>query len=126
MLNALSRSKWLILACKFFRGMDMRGVLIGIWKQRVICGTSKHPTGQSVCFPVLTEARLISPRSADPPLRFIAHLPTSIYGEQLIAQLLRLVPDRGWLFRYGRVSMNYVMHDFVWEVCHGGYPVMPF
>ncbi|KAG8213823.1 hypothetical protein J3R82DRAFT_10538 [Butyriboletus roseoflavus] len=51
----------------------------------------------------------------DPPLRFIAHLPTSIYGEQLIAQLLRLVPDRGWLFRYGRVPMNYIMHDFMWE-----------
>ncbi|KIJ67701.1 hypothetical protein HYDPIDRAFT_126002 [Hydnomerulius pinastri MD-312] len=51
----------------------------------------------------------------DPQLRFIAHLPTSIYGEQLIAQLLRLVPDRGWLFRYGRVPMNYVMHDWVWE-----------
>lgn len=55
--------------------------------------------------------------SADPPLRFVAHLPTSIYGEQLIAQLLRLIPDRGWLFRYGRVPMNYIMHDFVWEVC---------
>lgn len=55
--------------------------------------------------------------TADPPLHFIAQLPTSIYGEQLIAQLLRLVPDRGWLFRYGRVPMSYVMHDFVWEVC---------
>lgn len=54
--------------------------------------------------------------SADPPLRFIAHLPTSIYGEQLIAQLLRLIPDRGWLFRYGRVPMSYIMHDFMWEV----------
>ncbi|KAG9312882.1 S-adenosyl-L-methionine-dependent methyltransferase [Chiua virens] len=51
----------------------------------------------------------------DPALRFVAHLPTSIYGEQLIAQLLRLVPDQGWLFRYGRVPMNYIMHDFVWE-----------
>jgi hypothetical protein len=57
---------------------------------------------------------------ANPQLQFVAHLPTSIYGEQLIAQLLRLVPDRGWLFRYGRVPLNLVMHDWVWEVhlCH--------
>ncbi|KAF8422787.1 S-adenosyl-L-methionine-dependent methyltransferase [Boletus edulis BED1] len=63
----------------------------------------------------LRDVEVSSWEEPDPPLSFIAHLPTSIYGEQLIAQLLRLVPDRGWLFRYGRVPMNYVMHDFVWE-----------
>lgn len=51
-----------------------------------------------------------------PHMHFIAHLPTSVYGEQLLAQLLRLVPDGGWLFQYGRVPMSYVMHDWLWEV----------
>ncbi|KAI6169297.1 S-adenosyl-L-methionine-dependent methyltransferase [Pisolithus thermaeus] len=50
-----------------------------------------------------------------PHLHFIAHLPTSVYGEQLIAQFLRLIPDGGWLFQYGRVPMSYVMHDWLWE-----------
>ncbi|KAF8552511.1 S-adenosyl-L-methionine-dependent methyltransferase [Imleria badia] len=63
----------------------------------------------------LLDVEASSWQEPDPALRFIAHLPTSIYGEQLIAQLLRLVPDRGWLFRYGRVPMNYIMHEFVWE-----------
>ncbi|KAH0827612.1 S-adenosyl-L-methionine-dependent methyltransferase [Lanmaoa asiatica] len=63
----------------------------------------------------LRDVEASSWQEPDPSLRFIAHLPTSIYGEQLIAQLLRLIPDRGWLFRYGRVPMNYIMHDFVWE-----------
>lgn len=50
-----------------------------------------------------------------PHLHFMAHLPTSVYGEQLIAQFLRLIPDGGWLFQYGRVPMSYVMHDWLWE-----------
>ncbi|KAF9227446.1 S-adenosyl-L-methionine-dependent methyltransferase [Gyrodon lividus] len=63
----------------------------------------------------LNEVEVSPWQDPNPQLQFIAHLPTSIYGEQLIAQLLRLVPDRGWLFRYGRVPMSYVMHDWVWE-----------
>ncbi|KAL4078519.1 S-adenosyl-L-methionine-dependent methyltransferase [Scleroderma yunnanense] len=50
-----------------------------------------------------------------PHMHFIAHLPTSVYGEQLLAQFLRLIPDGGWLFQYGRVPMSYVMHDWLWE-----------
>ena len=79
--------------------------------------TLNLPAGENVRPSVLAAAhQLIMPCSADSSLQFIAHLPTSIYGEQLIAQLLRLVPDQGWLFRYGRVPMSYLMHDFVWEV----------
>ncbi|KIJ18865.1 hypothetical protein PAXINDRAFT_109253 [Paxillus involutus ATCC 200175] len=63
----------------------------------------------------LNDVEVSSWQDPNPQLQFVAHLPTSIYGEQLIAQLLRLVPDRGWLFRYGRVPLNLVMHDWVWE-----------
>ncbi|KAH7888819.1 S-adenosyl-L-methionine-dependent methyltransferase [Phlebopus sp. FC_14] len=52
---------------------------------------------------------------SDPELHFVAHLPSSVSGEQLTSQLLRLVPDRGWLFRYGRVPMSCVMHDSLWK-----------
>ncbi|KAF9071676.1 S-adenosyl-L-methionine-dependent methyltransferase [Rhodocollybia butyracea] len=50
-----------------------------------------------------------------PTLQFISHLPITVYGEQLIAQLLRLVPSRSWLHKFGRIKMNYLLSQYVWE-----------
>lgn len=49
-------------------------------------------------------------------LHFIGHLPHNITGEQLIAQLLRSIPEKSWLFKYGRVPLNFVLSQWVWEV----------
>lgn len=51
-----------------------------------------------------------------PELHFVSHLPQSIMGEQLIAQFLRCIPERSWLFHYGRVPMSVVMGEWVWQV----------
>ncbi|OJA09178.1 hypothetical protein AZE42_00675 [Rhizopogon vesiculosus] len=48
-------------------------------------------------------------------LHFISHLPMDVLGEQLIAQLLRCAPAHSWLFKYGRVPMSYLMHEWVWD-----------
>ncbi|KAG6337090.1 hypothetical protein ID866_2001 [Astraeus odoratus] len=63
----------------------------------------------------LSDVEVIPWNKPHPHLHFVAHLPTSVYGEQLIAQFLRLVPDGGWFFQYGRVPMSYIMHDWLWE-----------
>ena len=51
-----------------------------------------------------------------PNLHFVSHLPQTIHGEQLIAQLFRSIPERSWLFKYGRVPMSILMSDLVWSV----------
>ncbi|KZT43648.1 S-adenosyl-L-methionine-dependent methyltransferase [Sistotremastrum suecicum HHB10207 ss-3] len=50
-----------------------------------------------------------------PDLRFVSHLQQSIHGEQLIAQLLRYISERSWLYKYGRVEMNILLGDWVWH-----------
>jgi len=50
-----------------------------------------------------------------PSLQFISHLPSNVLGEQLIAQFLRSIPDRQWLFKYGRVPMSFILSDHVWK-----------
>ncbi|KAK7472512.1 hypothetical protein VKT23_000627 [Stygiomarasmius scandens] len=50
-----------------------------------------------------------------PKLQFVSHLPINVYGEQLMSQFLRLVPDRQWLFKFGRVKMNFLLTDYVWQ-----------
>ncbi|KJA20076.1 hypothetical protein HYPSUDRAFT_43714 [Hypholoma sublateritium FD-334 SS-4] len=47
--------------------------------------------------------------------QFIMSIPTDIHGEQLVAQLMRAVPDRQWLFQYGRIPMNLIMTTRMWE-----------
>ncbi|KZT71045.1 S-adenosyl-L-methionine-dependent methyltransferase [Daedalea quercina L-15889] len=49
-----------------------------------------------------------------PNLHFISHLQRSVKGEQLIAQLFRCIPDRTWLYKFGRVPMSFVMSEWVW------------
>ncbi|KAG2132443.1 S-adenosyl-L-methionine-dependent methyltransferase [Suillus bovinus] len=51
----------------------------------------------------------------NPYLHFISHLPMDVLGEQLLAQLLRCAPEQSWLFKHGRISMSYLMHDWVWD-----------
>ncbi|EGO25841.1 hypothetical protein SERLADRAFT_369203 [Serpula lacrymans var. lacrymans S7.9] len=55
-----------------------------------------------------------------PHLHFISHLPMTTMGEQLIAQLFRTMPEQQWLFKWGRVPMSYVMHQWVWERISAG------
>jgi len=44
------------------------------------------------------------------------HLNGDVYGEQLMAQLLRSIPDRHWLFKFGRVPLHVVSPIRMWEV----------
>jgi len=44
------------------------------------------------------------------------HLSGDVYGEQLMAQLLRSIPDRQWLFKFGRVPLHVVAPMRMWEV----------
>ncbi|KAI0745514.1 S-adenosyl-L-methionine-dependent methyltransferase [Earliella scabrosa] len=50
-----------------------------------------------------------------PNLHFVSHLQHSVKGEQLIAQLFRSIPERAWLFQYGRVPMSILLSDHVWK-----------
>ncbi|KAN0129209.1 S-adenosyl-L-methionine-dependent methyltransferase [Lactarius tabidus] len=50
-----------------------------------------------------------------PELHFVTHIPQTIPGEQLIAQLFRCVPEKSWLFKYGRVPMSFILADWVWR-----------
>ena len=57
-----------------------------------------------------------------PSLQFISHIPHSISGEQLVNQFLRCIPDNTWLFKYGRVPLNLIMGEWVWQVSSSGIP----
>ncbi|OBZ68250.1 Mitochondrial transcription factor 1 [Grifola frondosa] len=50
-----------------------------------------------------------------PHLHFISHLPHSIHGEQLIAQLYRHIPEHSWLYKYGRIPMSVIMGEWIWQ-----------
>ncbi|KAI0695531.1 S-adenosyl-L-methionine-dependent methyltransferase [Cytidiella melzeri] len=50
-----------------------------------------------------------------PQLHFISHIPHTIIGEQLVAQFFRNIPNRSWLFKYGRVPMSFVLGEWIWE-----------
>ncbi|KAH9019480.1 hypothetical protein EDB85DRAFT_1873067, partial [Lactarius pseudohatsudake] len=49
-----------------------------------------------------------------PELHFVTHIPQTIPGEQLVAQLFRCIPENSWLFKYGRVPMSFILADWVW------------
>ena len=51
-----------------------------------------------------------------PELHFVTHIPQTIPGEQLVAQLFRCIPENSWLFRYGRIPMSFLLADWVWRV----------
>ncbi|KAK0437545.1 S-adenosyl-L-methionine-dependent methyltransferase [Armillaria borealis] len=54
-----------------------------------------------------------------PNLHYISHLRATISGEQFIAQQFRTIPDRQWLFKFGRVPMSHVMSEYVWQRVSG-------
>ncbi|KAG0700711.1 S-adenosyl-L-methionine-dependent methyltransferase, partial [Suillus ampliporus] len=63
----------------------------------------------------LDDVETIPWNQSNPHLHFISHLPMDVLGEQLIAQLFRCAPEQSWLFKHGRISMSYLMHDWVWD-----------
>ncbi|KAI5120640.1 hypothetical protein M0805_007977 [Coniferiporia weirii] len=50
-----------------------------------------------------------------PNLHFVSHIPNSILGDQLTAQFWRLIPERSWLFKYGRVPMSLIVNDMIYR-----------
>jgi len=50
-----------------------------------------------------------------PHLQFISHLPLATMGEQFAAQTLRCIPDQTWLFKFGRVPVNFILSEWVWS-----------
>ncbi|KAI0283623.1 S-adenosyl-L-methionine-dependent methyltransferase [Russula aff. rugulosa BPL654] len=50
-----------------------------------------------------------------PELHFVSHIPQTIHGEQLVAQLFRCIPEKSWLFKYGRIPMSFILADWVWR-----------
>jgi hypothetical protein len=51
-----------------------------------------------------------------PEMHFVTHIPQTVHGEQLVAQLFRCIPERSWLFKYGRIPMSFILSDWVWRV----------
>ena len=51
-----------------------------------------------------------------PELHFVTHIPQTIHGEQLVSQLFRCIPEKSWLFKYGRIPMSFIVADWVWRV----------
>jgi transcription factor 1 len=50
-----------------------------------------------------------------PELHFVTHIPQTILGEQLVAQLFRCIPEKSWLFKHGRIPMSFILADWVWR-----------
>ncbi|KAJ7132770.1 S-adenosyl-L-methionine-dependent methyltransferase [Mycena crocata] len=50
-----------------------------------------------------------------PQLHFISHLASNVNGEQFISQLLRSMPEKQWLFKYGRVPMSILLSEYIWK-----------
>ncbi|KAI0000430.1 S-adenosyl-L-methionine-dependent methyltransferase [Russula vinacea] len=50
-----------------------------------------------------------------PELHFVSHIPLTVLGEQLVAQLFRCIPERSWLFKHGRIPMSFVLSDWLWR-----------
>ncbi|TEB37266.1 S-adenosyl-L-methionine-dependent methyltransferase [Coprinellus micaceus] len=48
-------------------------------------------------------------------LQYIAQVPNNVHGEQLISQLARAIPDRKWLFRFGRVPLDILTSRSMYE-----------
>ncbi|KAI1796487.1 S-adenosyl-L-methionine-dependent methyltransferase [Ganoderma leucocontextum] len=64
---------------------------------------------------LLEDVDMVPWESSIPDLHFVSHLTHNVHGEQLIAQLFRSIPERAWLFKYGRVPMSIIMSEWVWS-----------
>lgn len=51
-----------------------------------------------------------------PSLQFISHFPSTVMGEQLVAQLFRAIPEKHWLFQYGRVPLSFILSENIYNV----------
>ncbi|EKM54306.1 uncharacterized protein PHACADRAFT_96901 [Phanerochaete carnosa HHB-10118-sp] len=60
-----------------------------------------------------------------PQLHFISHIPQNIKGEQLVAQLFRNIPEKSWLFKYGRVPMSFILGEWILERVSAGRKTLP-
>lgn len=76
---------------------------IAPWKDRTFIPVSIPTKHSNIC-------------AVHPELHFVTHIPQTVPGEQLVAQLFRCIPDNSWLFRYGRVPMSFLLADSVWRV----------
>ncbi|KZV82510.1 S-adenosyl-L-methionine-dependent methyltransferase [Exidia glandulosa HHB12029] len=57
----------------------------------------------------------VKPWKDEAALQWIAHIPQSVRGEQLMSQLFRASPERAWLFKYGRVRMSCILAEGLHE-----------
>ncbi|KAH9942277.1 S-adenosyl-L-methionine-dependent methyltransferase [Epithele typhae] len=64
---------------------------------------------------LLQDVQSVPWESGTSDLQFIAQLPHTVSGEQLISQLCRTVPERSWLFQYGRVPMSFITSQQIWN-----------
>lgn len=48
-----------------------------------------------------------------PELHFVTHITQTVHGEQLVAQLFRCIPEKSWLFKYGRIPMSFILANWV-------------
>lgn len=69
-----------------------------------VCSVLKHTATHSQQF------------YAETNLHFVAHMPNSVFGDQLVAQLFRLIPERGWLFKHGRVPLSMIISEALHQV----------
>lgn len=60
--------------------------------------------------------KAFTPVLVHPELHFVSHIPQTVHGEQLVAQLFRCIPEKSWLFKYGRIPISFVLADWVWQV----------
>ena len=74
------------------------------------------PHGRIVCLSSHQTGRTTHARAVHPELHFVSHIPQTIPGEQLVAQLFRCIPEKSWLFKYGRIPMSFILADWVWRV----------
>ncbi|KAE8259026.1 hypothetical protein A4X13_0g1289 [Tilletia indica] len=47
---------------------------------------------------------------SESPILFLAQLPSSVYGDQLFAQIIFAIATRRWLFRFSRVRLAFTMN----------------
>ena len=107
-----------ILVSRLYLRVASTGTHIPIcWKAEILM--SILPLGKIVRFlsPLNPKmACLLLYYAVHPELHFVTHIPQTILGEQLVAQLFRCIPEKSWMFKYGRVPMSFILADWVWRV----------
>ncbi|KIJ49434.1 hypothetical protein M422DRAFT_246523 [Sphaerobolus stellatus SS14] len=53
--------------------------------------------------------------SDKPDLEFICQLPNTVHGEQFLSQMLRAIPHKTWLFKYGRIPLHLFMVESLFD-----------